>query len=754
MTAFWHTNFSPLFQSNVDANTFPFNQIIGFSDKEKVLKQSRYLPIKAYIPMQAQDRCFVVVTFFPVLSRMLSSYQLCLVVFVAAQLGESLSHSTDEEHSLDGFSSDTRCGWDCIITESNFGKECDPVFTRKRLIKFNVIYDLFVNTKCLNQTSYKTFGTFTDDFYVWIPANNTLSSFSRGIKGMWDLFLSCREEGGIRGFCNLEPGRPTTLASPTDLRTEAANTIKEKGYELITKNPWSHVVKVLLIWLSIVCTYYTPALLCLFSPTLVMESGILYIVLEGASLVSIRALVGNNVFFKDCSTVASTWYQTGKMFVVRLLFIAFLILLIAPGSIVFNIISGVSNISNLTHPFMRVCVTLYFIKAVCSLLLNRAVVSTEVRDCIACHELKSNPGGACLCVDLPRRISNHMKIQPLILAKCWSLFVKDLQIYFQIIFLLWKDYTRWVIRVSWILLFLPTFPFAFILSLLVSLVTFFFLFCSSTPLGVALNSSWPACLSKLYRSSLFVRLPALKICVQFIDYCVLWLAGFGGYCLLLLFFRGVLLTILLAFTTVLLFPEKSLPFAACFLLFCYYLFSNYSKFTDRYHDLSLTIFNFYKKQTDQISHEEVDINNPSDDKHNGGVVKIPKGLFDVACEVLMPIREALCLLFFKVVFISSFLFIVFYLTMQLDFDVKLLTKTVVAVLIGLFPRIICKYFEGERQKRMEALIIEEKAPKIVEAYLNNVQRANEGQENFGADTDEVSLQVVESDENIAIIHMY
>ena len=92
--------------------------------------------------------------------------------------------------------------------------------------------------------------------------------------------------------------------------------------------------------------------------------------------------------------------------------------------------------------------------------------------------------------------------------------------------------------------------------------------------------------------------------------------------------------------------------------------------------------------------------------------------------------------------------------MQLDFDVKLLTKTVVAVLIGLFPRIICKYFEGERQKRMEALIIEEKAPKIVEAYLNNVQRANEGQENFGADTDEVSLQVVESDENIAIIHMY
>ena len=335
------------------------------------------------------------------------------------------------------------------------------------------------------------------------------------------------------------------------------------------------------------------------------------------------------------------------------------------------------------------------------------------------------------------------------------MFVGGLQIYFQIIFLLWKGYTRWVIRVSLVLLFLPTFPFAFILSLLVSLVTSLFSFYAGTPHVVALEPNRMTFLSKLFRSSLFVRLPALKICVEFTGFCVALLEFFGGYYLLLFASLGVMLTILLAYTMVLLFPEKSLPFAACFLLFCYYLFSNYSKFTDRYHDLSLTIFNCYKKQTDQISHEEVDTNNPSDDKHNGGVVKIPKGLFDIACEVLMPIREALCLFFFKVVFISSFLFIVFYLTMQLDFvGVKPLTKTMVAVLIGLFPRIICKYFEGERQKRVEALTIEERAPRIVEAYLNSVLPANEGQENSGADTDEVSLQVVESEENIAIIHMY
>ena len=129
-------------------------------------------------------------------------------------------------------------------------------------------------------------------------------------------------------------------------------------------------------------------------------------------------------------------------------------------------------------------------------------------------------------------------------------------------------------------------------------------------------------------------------------------------------------------------------------------------------------------------------NIPSDDKHNGGVVKISKELFDITCEELKPVRESLGLLVFEVVFIVSFLFFVFYLTMQLYFGVK----------------IVRKYLDGERQKRVEPLIIEDKAPKIVEAYLNSVQRANKGQENSGADTDEVSLQVVESEENITILH--
>ena len=51
--------------------------------------------------------------------------------------------------------------------------------------------------------------------------------------------------------------------------------------------------------------------------------------------------------------------------------------------------------------------------------------------------------------------------------------------------------------------------------------------------------------------------------------------------------------------------------------------------------------------------------------------------------------------------------------MQLDFGVEHLTKTVVAVLTGLFPIVVCKYFKGGRQKRVKTLITEEKAPELL-----------------------------------------
>lgn len=64
--------------------------------------------------------------------------------------------------------------------------------------------------------------------------------------------------------------------------------------------------------------------------------------------------------------------------------------------------------------------------------------------------------------------STIMRAQPLILAKCWSLFVRGRQWYFEIITRK-SLHTRWVIRGPLFLLFLLSLPVAVILLLLASL---------------------------------------------------------------------------------------------------------------------------------------------------------------------------------------------------------------------------------------------------------------------------------------------
>ena len=699
--------------------------------------------------------CAPVIAFFPNLLRMLSAAPHCFVVSLAVQLVQSSSqhNGIDEEHSVgEGFSNHTTCSWNCSVTESDFTKQCDPVFTKKRLITFNVRYDLKVNKKCLNQTSYKSL--FTDNFNIWTPANITLSSFSRGIKGVWTLVwnVSCYEEGQIKGFCHFEPRR-TTILRPRDFRKEVKDSIEEMGYVVFTtqevQSSWVSGYLVFITLLAVLCSNHLPALLCLLPPTLVMENGIRYIVLEGASPVSIRSAVGNNLFFNDCSMVKSTRCQTGKMFIFRLLLVMLLILPVALGVVVVNPYRSI-----FANPFQTVCVAIYSIKVFfCLLFLH--TVKPEMKNCLACQQLKCNPRAQCFCRDIPRQILNHMRAQPLILAKCWSLFVRRLQRYFEIITLKGLR-TRWVIRGPLSLLFLLTLPFAVILLLLASLLLQFFILCCTVPQVVFLISCSHAFLSKLYMWSLFVRLPALKRCVQLIDnFVVTLLASVGAVYLLSYGFLGILLTLLLAVIMALSFPDESPPFVACLLLFCYYLISSYSSLSNRYHDLSVAIFNCYKKQSHRISHKGLYTNvktDPSKSKRN--VIKIPKELFDMACEELKPIRETLCTLILKVAFISSFVFLVFYLTMRLHLGLKPVTKTAVAFFTGLFPKVLSKYFGGERKKRIWALAVEENAPKIVEAYLNRVLRANQGQENSGVDTDEISLRVDEDEEIVEMVNIH
>lgn len=196
--------------------------------------------------------------------------------------------------------------------------------------------------------------------------------------------------------------------------------IKEKEVQPSWLPPGLPVV--ILVPPSFLFCAYSPVLLCLFSPTLFMENGIRYIVLERVSPVSIRGFLGDNLFFKDFSIFESTsrYHRVKNIFSVSCIYMVFLLLLVTiPGIISYRVMWPYLLFSG---PFHIVSLALFYTMAVCCLLCPPRV-SPEAKKCFACRELKSNPPSQCLCVDLPRMIFNHMRIQPLILIKCSSWFV-------------------------------------------------------------------------------------------------------------------------------------------------------------------------------------------------------------------------------------------------------------------------------------------------------------------------------------------
>lgn len=298
-------------------------------------------------------------------------------------------------------------------------------------------------------------------------------------------------------------------------------------------------------------------------------------------------------------------------------------------------------------------------------------------------------------------------------------------------------------------------PFATALLLLAYLAKCLFFLYFTCPLSIAFQENsiyispmrfwdeFKRCISNVGIRDIVRRLCLLPCLMVGLSLTVL-----GAVFLSLFVSVGILLTFFLAFTMILLFPEQSLPIMACILLICYYLWSIYSSFANKYHDLSLIIFDFYKSEKDQISSEELfseGLTNSTDDRDI--VLKIPKDLFDMACEELWPVKEAVCLLLLKVILISTFIFLIFYLSMKLDIDVWPLAKTVLAFVTGLIPKIFLAYFDGNRHKRIEALAVKETAPKIIQKYL---KRFNDGQSNFGADNQEASVVVQGNAESIEI----
>ena len=107
----------------------------------------------------------------------------------------------------------------------------------------------------------------------------------------------------------------------------------------------------------------------------------------------------------------------------------------------------------------------------------------------------------------------------------------------------------------------------------------------------------------------------------------------------------------------------------------------------------------------------------------------------MACEQLMPIRGSVCALILKVTMLVYFVFLVFAVAISRNEGATPVMRTLIAFLTGSFPKIVAIYLNGGNQKKIKAMIAEERIPEIVQEYIRGTSAANQQQVNRGSDVD-------------------
>ena len=707
----------------------------------------------------------------------LLSLAVLLAVLCHAQAQELPLHN---KKPVDGLNDETRCSWNCTVLDSDFSEEMTTTIAKKKMIPLVVKYEKRVTEECVNQTSRNSSGNITEHWIIWL-ANRQPSVFTKALESVINL-MSCvlnstGEHNEIIAMCTLRPVNTVAAkrtdnesASPICFRSHLADfgvkldsidchTQTTDNLQLcinITKSTGNKsstfegllkcaglpldVLFCLYLLFFAVFLYYSPAFLCFFSPTEVTEDGVHQIVLDGASPVSFRCLMGN-YFFSNEDTI---WHRA-RMFNLRafvLPFPFFVPAIFAEHLQQSNefLTMNFFGVSHLLQSHMIVYYVCYFIIAFYTSFFTHWS-SRGNRPCLVCRRVKSK---TLICQEnLPKRIINHLRIQPQIIVYCCGLFIGHLLNYFQTCFLLIPSvfevsaifFFRWFLFIA----LLSASPALTILLLIIMLLIVLF--------GIGLTS--PIIILGDFTSQFNFhfhkhRFRGLFTCFVFLLVSIP--ALLGSLRLLLFAGFGILAAFLSAF--VLLLSEESLPFVACFVLVLYYLWSSYSSFTNKYQDLGLALFKHYKSyKKSQHSHSQAtDMtittdsllrNTQNADSNKDNVMKIPKELFQMACEELMPIGESVCVLILKVTLTVSFVFLVFSLTMLLHVGATPVMRTLIAFLTGSFPKIVAIYIDGRRQKKIKAMIAEENIPKIVQEYIEGTLSATHDQQqlNSGSDVD-------------------
>ena len=681
---------------------------------------------------------------------MLSTSRICFVVFIVA-----LSHVADNSFS---HSSEIRCNWNCSVHTADLTaltREMKTSMATKELIKLGVRYEKIVDNKCANETSVYP-SEYASEYCELCLVNKRPFQATTAIKRLINDIFPDVEQREIRAICSLSPAR-TSVSFPMNYSSRSSTichlitfeaAFDRIGYQAVEKDDLRSCINVtisngtnstkgalkqrawpsrVLICFSLVFItvfiHYSLAFLCLFYPTEILQDGVPYINLEGASPVSLRSLAGNSFFSRG----EGVWHNT-KTFFLRVFIIPLPFLF---GAIYFKYeIDGFLEILSSLQSFFIESSFCYCIQAFyISFYFKRP---KKAKPCTVCKSVKPT---ILSCQDeLPRLIINHLRLQPLIFVECWRLFKRRLVNYVKTSASVIVSIISAPVRLSlFIILFL---------SIPVVIIVLMIAVCLLTLMGILLTSPVAALCSAQYRPS-NTKSKRRILLMNFLNLILSFFPVMGAVILLLFSGLGTLLAVLNVFA--LSFSEEHLPYVACSVFVLYYIWSSYSYFTKKYHELALALF-YYNKNSRQnpvsyVPHSSNQLQNlPSTagtDLEN--IMAIPKRLFDVACEELMPLREGVCKLILKIILIVSSVLIVFTLTILSTSETTPLMKTLLTFLTLSSPKIVAIYVDGGWQEKKRTMVVEEKVPKIVEKFLSEASETNREQRGRNVKTDEVIL---------------
>ena len=688
-----------------------------------------------------------------------------------------------------GYSPEIRCNWNCSVDEADLTgltQEMETSTSNKKVIKLGVRYQKMVDDKCANETSVSS-SEYDSEYCQICLVNKRFFSSMTANKSLVNEFLSSKHRE-IRAICTLKPAR-TTVASPKNYisrssaichLTNIENEFDSIDYHVVkvdlfgprmnitipdwknsTKGPkvlfnlmewhkghlnlvewlkgalnlkeWPKMVSLFFSSLFIaVFMSYSLAFLCLFYPTEILQDGVTHIILEGASPVSLRSFVGNYFF----SGKEGIWCKA-KTFILRAFIIPLPFLVSAS-----TILAYFENDAVFKLLFNK---TLFIVSASCycfrAFYVSFSGRFLVVERCFSCEFLK--PAIFSCHDELPRKIMNHLRLQPLILVECCRFYKRRLLDYFKISVTLIPSCrcsivfaVRLVLVIS---LLLCTPVVAIGLLVIVSLFGF---------IGIALSAPAAVLCVVQCRPSI-VNSKILIILFKLIHGAVSAVSLIGTFQLLLLATYGALNALVGVFLHS--FSEEYLPYVVCFVFVLYYIWSSYSSFTKTYHELALTLYDCYKdlKRTqlqDVPSTSDQLPNLPHNTHDLDNLMAIPRELFEMACEELSPLREGVCTLILKIAVLVSSVFFVFSLAMVFSFDKTPLMKTLLTFLTLSFPKIVAIYINGGWRKKLQAMVMKEKVPKIVEKFISETSTTTRGQRDRDANVDEVILVNEENSE--------